>query len=166
MAATLTVMGHNHPAIPQCPQDMLDALGTIPGTAMGEVRLIFKLQRGKRSARIQFGQRRRHRVCVFFQELRVQFIGMGAQSCAHGPITHRDQTCHFIPGVVYDPVGVGCLLPVIYLVTRHSRLQDQIRVAPYWVERVILHRAQALEDARDMCWGKVIGSQKVPRFGA
>ena len=166
MAATLTVMGHNHPAIPQCPQDMLDALGTIPGTAMGEVRLIFKLQRGKRSARIQFGQRRRHRVSLFFQELWVHFIGMGAQSGAFGPITYRDQTCHFIPGVVYDPVGVGRLLPIIHPVARHPRLQDQIRVAPHRIERVILYRTQVIKDARHIRWGKMIGSQKSPGFGA
>ncbi|HYA99097.1 MAG TPA: hypothetical protein VED37_02650 [Ktedonobacteraceae bacterium] len=128
---------------------------------------IFELQGGEWPLRINRGQNSGGDFRLGLENLAIM-IGAIHLACdgAHGPIAHRNQTCHFIPGIVYDPVSVGRLLPVIHLIARHPRLQDQVRVAPHRVERVILHRAQAIKDARHMGWGKVIGSQKAPGSGA
>ncbi|GAC1348444.1 MAG: hypothetical protein NVS4B9_16260 [Ktedonobacteraceae bacterium] len=53
-------------------------------------------------------------------------------------------------------------MPIIDTIAGNTSLKDKIRIAPNWIERVVLYGTQVLKDARDICVREMIVREKKP----
>src|SRR5204863_375621 len=87
-----------------------------------------------------------------------------ANQRTHWPVAHGYEASLLIPGIVDQAIAVGRFLPIIDLVAGDACLEDQVRIAPDRVERVILYRCQTLHRARHVGWREMVERQETPRL--
>src|SRR5947207_8307198 len=79
---------------------------------------------------------------------------------ASRPIADRHKASHFIPGIINQPIRICRLLPIIYLIARYTRLENQIGIAPNRVEWIVLYRPQAFKHAWKIGWSEMVERKK------
>ena len=167
MASIFAMVCHEQARGPEGTHDALDAGLAVPRVVRSHTLAVFELQRRERPSGIDGFQYATGYFGFSLQNFSIMVWPVFlANQRAHGPVAHGYEAGLLIPGIVDQAIAVGGFLPIIDLVAGDACLEDQVRIAPDRVERVILYRTQVIKDARHIRWGKMIGSQKSPGFGA